>query len=475
MTETATVAPTSVASRYDAVVIGAGAAGLSAAALLAAEGKSVALFEKQPILGGRALAAEDEGFTLNLGGHLIEDSGSGLTKVFEHVGKTLIHGEVSKEMPVWDNDTQEWGSIRDRYSGDKGELKKVIKALLDTSWDELEEWDDRPLRDWIHQYTTDQGVVDLFEFLAVLECLTDEWYDHSASDNLWVRKMHYEEKKSAAYSCWPGQGWDGMWRDLSDAITEHGGHVFLGRGVERVVIENGETKGVMISREPKVIPNEMFEEVFVEAPIVISTLPVWTVLRVVPETALPDWYVAQIKHLAQDQFRVSWLNVYLATEEPVTMWDPKELSTWLATPCSPTPGYMYDQAAMDPDSVPAGMHLYCMGGVIPGSKGRDEAYLRQMFDDFEAGMKIMYPGFENAVWRRRGLVFDPPFGVVQKPYLVGKYRPHWTAPNVDGLWFASETFKSRGVGTDRSARAAVTVVEEILGRRLATFGDGWRY
>ena len=157
------------------------------------------------------------------------------------------------------------------------------------------------------------------------------------------------------------------------------------------------------------------------------------------------------------------------------MWDPKELSTWVATPHSPTPGYMYDQAAMDPGSVPDGLHLYCMGGVIPGARGRDETYVREMFDRFEAGMKVMYPGFENAVWRRRGLVFDPPFGVVQKPYLVGKYRPHWTAPNVDGLWFASETFKSRGVGTDRAARAAITVVEEILGRRLATFGDGWRY
>jgi phytoene dehydrogenase-like protein len=469
------VAVQPVKSRYDAIVIGAGAAGLSAAALLAKEGKSVALFEKQPILGGRALADDDEGFKLNLGGHLIEDSGSGLTKVFEHVGKTLVHGEVSKEMPVWDNDTQQWGSIRDRYAGDKRELKKVITALLDTSWDELEEWDDRPMRDWILQHTSDQGVIDLFEFLAVLECLTDEWYDHSASDNLWVRKMHYEEKKTAAYSCWPGQGWDGMWQDLADAITENGGEVHLGRAVERVIIENGEVKGVAISREPRVIPNEMFEEVLIEAPIVVSTLPVWNVLKVLPDHVLPDWYEAQIRHLAADQFRVSWLNVYLATEEPVTMWDERELSTWLATPHSPTPGYMYDQAAMDPGSVPDGLHLYCMGGVIPGSKGRDTTYVRNMFDAFEEGMKVMYPGFRNAVWRRRGLVFDPPFGVIQKPMLVGKYRPHWRAPNIDGLWFASETFRSRGVGTDRSARAALTCVEEILGRRLTTFGDGWRY
>lgn len=69
-----------IQSRYDAIVVGAGAAGLSAAALLAAEGKKVALFEKQTLLGGRALADDDEGFKLNLGGHLIEDGGSGLTR-----------------------------------------------------------------------------------------------------------------------------------------------------------------------------------------------------------------------------------------------------------------------------------------------------------------------------------------------------------------------------------------------------------
>lgn len=462
-------------SKYDVVVIGAGSAGLSAGALLAKEGKKVLVVERSPYLGGRGMAIDDEGFKVNLGGHLIEDSGSGLTKVFEHVGKTLIHGEVSNEMPVWDNEKGTWGSIRDRYAGNKDELKKVIKALGETSWDELEQWDDRSLREWIHQHTHDQGVVDLFEFLAVLECLTDEWWDHSASDNLWVRKMHYEEKHSAAYSCWPGQGWDGMWQDLADAIVEHGGEVRLGTSVERVLIEDHQVVGVTLPREPRMLPNEVFEEIVVETSCVISTLPVWNVLKVVPEWELPDWYTAQIRHLSQDRFRVSWLNLYLATEEPVTMYDPKELSTWLATPHSPTPGYMFDQAAMDPSSAPDGMHLYVMGGVIPGSKGRDQRYLLDMFERFEAGIKVMYPGFEKSVWRRRSLVFDPAFGVVQKPMLVGQYRPHWRAPNVDGLYFASETFKSRGVGTDRAARAALTVVEDYLGRRLPTFGDGWRY
>ena len=42
------------------------------------------------------MAVPDEGFKLNLGGHLLEDSGTGITKIFEYVGKQLVHGHVSR-------------------------------------------------------------------------------------------------------------------------------------------------------------------------------------------------------------------------------------------------------------------------------------------------------------------------------------------------------------------------------------------
>ena len=87
----------------------------------------------------------------------------------------------------------------------------------------------------------------------------------------------------------------------------------------------------------------------------------------------------------------------------------------------------------------------------------------------------MYPVLANPVWRRRHLVHNPSFGVIQKPGLVGVYRPHWRAPNVDGLYFASETFRSRGIGVDRASRAALTVVEDMLGKRLPGFENTWRY
>ena len=117
--------------------------------------------------------------------------------------------------------------------------------------EELDRWDDRNLRQWLHQHTSDQGVIDLFQFITVLECMTEHWWDHSASDNLFVRKMHFQERGTAAYSCWPGQGWDGMWADLSDAIREHGGELRLGTQVERVLIENHEVKGIAVARQPR--------------------------------------------------------------------------------------------------------------------------------------------------------------------------------------------------------------------------------
>ena len=212
-----------MAEKYDVVVIGAGAAGLCAGAILAKNGKKVLVLEKANYLGGRGMAVPDEGYKLNVGGHLLEDSGSGITAIFEYLGKELVHGPSNTDMNVWDHTTETWGSIRDRYAGNKDELKKVIKALVDTPMEELDRWDDRCMREWILQHTDDPGVIDLFEFITVLECMTEEWWDHSASDNLMVRKMHFEEKRTAAYSFWPEKGWDGMFQDLVDSLTENGG------------------------------------------------------------------------------------------------------------------------------------------------------------------------------------------------------------------------------------------------------------
>ena len=116
-------------TKVDVIVIGAGAAGLSAAALLAKEGK------KRRRRRGRAPprrarhGGARRGLQAQPGWPPAGGLRPGITKVFDYVGKKLEHGAVSSDMPVWDHVKERWGSIRDRYSGDKSELKKVIRAL----------------------------------------------------------------------------------------------------------------------------------------------------------------------------------------------------------------------------------------------------------------------------------------------------------------------------------------------------------
>jgi len=64
-------------AQYDVVIVGGGFGGCVAAALLAKEGKKVVLLEKNDELGGRVRSARYEGYTINTGPHLVEDSGSG--------------------------------------------------------------------------------------------------------------------------------------------------------------------------------------------------------------------------------------------------------------------------------------------------------------------------------------------------------------------------------------------------------------
>ena len=91
---------------YGVVVVGAGVAGLTVGSLLAKKGKSVL--------------------------------------IFEHLGKRLVHGDVNKEMPVWDEMTERWGSIRDRYKiGNRSEMRRFITALVDTPFEGFDTWDDR--------------------------------------------------------------------------------------------------------------------------------------------------------------------------------------------------------------------------------------------------------------------------------------------------------------------------------------------
>ena len=145
---------------FDAVVVGGGIAGSVGAALLAKQGKKVLLVERADRLGGRGGTFEYEGFQLNVGAHLLEDPGSGLSAMMKYMGKTLEEGMISDGMPVWHEN--KWAKhVGEVFKIDKGELKKVIGELVSMDFSEFEKYDDIPLRTWLLERTKSEGVIAL--------------------------------------------------------------------------------------------------------------------------------------------------------------------------------------------------------------------------------------------------------------------------------------------------------------------------
>src|SRR5581483_5468306 len=109
---------------------------------------------------------------LGLGSDLAEDPGDSLTRVCEQVGVELTHSGRSDSMPFWDG--KRWIPIQERYAGNgKAGIKRCSEALMETDWESLESWDHASLREWMAQYTSDEGAYLVWEAISVLEQITN--------------------------------------------------------------------------------------------------------------------------------------------------------------------------------------------------------------------------------------------------------------------------------------------------------------
>jgi phytoene dehydrogenase-like protein len=455
--------------RYDAVVVGAGAAGLVCAAILAAQGRRVAVVERHAYLGGRAMETEFRGHKIGLGSHLVEDPGDSLTRVFELLGLDLVHSERSDSMPFWDRDR--WRPIQDFYAGaSRAGLKRCIEAVVEADYEDFEAWDHASLREWMARHTSDEGVFLVWEAISMLEQITARWWEHSASENLYVRKLHYAARRTAGYSFWPMGGWDRLWRDLAGALCDRGGEIRQPAVVARVLVERGRVTGVELRPERD---GDGTREV-IEAENVVVNAPVWDLPALFDEGALP-WDLLQRVHLlAENRNRACWIGWWIAAREPVIAMTDREMASFFATPRTGLPGFTLNFTGYDPDVSPPGEYLTCVGAAFDateryGDRPWIDAKLRSLWLDIEE----MLPAARACLWRKAHVVTS--YGVVCKPGLVGAVRPDTRVRGIDGLWLAGDTTRARGVGVDKAARSGITAAEAVLGARIPFFADTVRY
>jgi hypothetical protein len=452
----------------DVVVVGAGVGGLVCAILLAKEGKRVTLVEKQNYLGGRAMERRYKGHQIGLGSHLVEDPGDSLTRVCEQVGITLEHSERSDSMPFW-NDGK-WQKIQDYYGpGGKDDLKKCIDALMAMDYADIDNLDHLSLREWMARYTDAQGVYLVWEAISVLEQITTKWWEHSASENLYARKLHYTSKRTAGYSFWPMGGWDKLWTEMAQAFTGLGGELRLGATVEQVIVENGQVRGVALRAETDGAGSET---IFAEE-VVVST-PVWGLTKLFEPGVIPWDLEGRIKYLADNRNRACWLGYWIAAKEPVIAMTEREMASFMSTPRCGLPGFTLNFTGYDPGVSPPGEYLTCVGASFDATENYgDKAWYDRKYAELWADIEEMMPAAKGALWKKPHTVTT--YGVICKPGMVGAARPDMRVRGIEGLWLTGDTIRARGIGIDKAARAGISTTEAMLGRRLPAFADTIRY
>lgn len=423
---------------YDAVVIGAGAGGLFAAARLAKAGYRTLVIERLDKVGGRASTDEMDGFRVNNGAIVIEVGGI-TEQTCREVGADFDirepHPSILYRIAGKDVDIARggWGFLLAKLTRQGAKLAKGLGAARDDSG--LPEGQ-MSTAEWVAKYTKNEGVHGIFRNMCASVFSV-------GSDELPARVfLTYFTRKSAfkRFGFHP-EGTIGLWRALADAVDRLGGDVRLSSSVRQILVEDGQVRGVIIDSQ---VGSET-----VECPIVISDIGPMATTLLLDIAHLPADYLAEVKRTDRP---TSMITVNFASKERLI-----DAPGMLSFSKTRRLAYMASFCELCPEMAPPGWWLYVGTAVPEPAIGNfDEtaetellmADLREQIDRFDERARVLSVVITRDEW--------PPQRAV-----VGSDLTHETP--ICGLWNVGDGVKEfANGGTTACAETAQIVVEKVV-------------
>lgn len=424
-------------STFDALVVGAGAGGLFAAARLAHAGYRTLVVERLDKVGGRASTTDIDGFKVNDGAIVIEVGGI-TEETFAEVGAEF--DVRTPEVPVLyrvggkDLDVTRggWGMLMSTLTRQGAKLVSGIGAARKD--DDALPGSELSTAEWVGRYSKNDAVQGVFRNMCASVFAV-------GSEELPARVfLTYFTRKSAfkRFGFCP-DGTIGLWQSLAETVTARGGEVWLSSEVEKLHVADGRVTGATIRRDGTAI------EVGCRA-AVSNTGPAGTV-ALVGDDALPADY--------RDQVRIkdrpcSMLAVNFASQERLIDVPGMLLFSKTERLC-----YVANFTDTCPEMAPPGWNLYVGASVPKPSVGdfdeeREIALLKK-----DLGEHV--PGFDAARVLSVAVTRDgwPP------QRAVAGYDLQPDTP-IDNLWNVGDGVKEyANGGTTACAETAKLVVDQI--------------
>lgn len=421
---------------WDAVVIGAGAGGLFAAARLSHLGYKTLVVERLDKVGGRASTDDVDGFKVNNGAIVIELGGI-TEETFDEVGAKfdirrpeppILYRIGGKDIDVTGGG---WGFLMSTLTRQGAKLVKGIGAARhDGGLPEGE----LSTADWVAKYTRNESVHGIFRNMCGSVFAV-------GSEELPARVfLTYFTRKSAFknFGFCP-EGTIGVWKSLAEVVVSNGGAVWLDSEVISLTMSDGRIVGAVISRS-----NETVE---VASRFTVSDIGPFATVDLVGRDNLPADYVAQVEKANRP---CAMISVNFASRLPLIQAPGMTSFAQSRRLC-----YIANFTAVCPEMAPEGWHLY-QGTAVPkpavgdfDEQAETELLLQDLRDEV--------PGFDFARILSINVTRDtwPPQRAV-----AGYDLPHDTP--IANLWNVGDAVKEyANGGTTACAETAKIVVDKI--------------
>ncbi len=427
----------------DVIVIGAGYAGMSAAALLAHAGKNVIVLEESGAIGGRAQShRDDRGYLREYGSHSHRLGHKGIAnEVFRRLGEEIDFLPEAKDAKLIFR-----GKLWDRPEGPMGFLKTpmlslrariVLLALLaKIKKADSRLWYDKTLLNFYQTAFHHPEVEAFLPFLGMTVMCPDP---HKVSAGEVIDFL----QRALAAGVGVGEPRGGsarLFTTLRKHITEKG-RIHLHERAEKILIEHGRVTGVKTGKAVFSAPNIIFA----------TRLPL--VLDLLDEQLLP----ADIVNYAKQIENSSSLVIDFITEKPVSDIRSSILGV-------DVPIWARFQSNADRSFTPHGKYLSTWGIMLPWRFDGDMNIVRETEQRLKKTISSAFPHFLPMVIEERKLVVPVMNGNVLTPAQSKPRRPDISCSTISGLYFIGDTVRGDGCSGDISFSSAMKAVDHILER-----------
>jgi phytoene dehydrogenase-like protein len=369
-----------LAEKYDAIVIGAGIAGLGVAGLLQRAGMNTVCVEKDKQAGGRMQGYDLEGgWRLDIGLHMAElGDASSSDEIVKAVGKEVEWARFSDTVEIYRGG--KWQTLQEMIIAspeDIEEIKRMMKLIARIDDAAIEAADLLGWGDWLDANTTSAVTKELFCVNGMIMTTVPDPYEMSAGETLYIARDNLLKKRNFLTAAYPKGGMLGIIEPQREAFEEAGGTLMLNTEVDSVLFDGNKAKGVAIKKKslsPYTGWFYMDDLEMIEASVVVCALPLWNldaVLDMNPETAvLPDWWLKRYEDLKYET--TGLIGYTIALTEPV--FDRPNFLSALELDHTGMPFQAFVPSAFDPGVAPEGKSLMQTDCVVE---------VDQIFDKFE--------------------------------------------------------------------------------------------